>query len=98
MKFSKIKLINLENIKKEKFSPGMYIILNRKKKRIYVGSSKRIKHRLEAILYSRSDYVHVNSKRILKKNAVYYQTSYMDIAKARKSEKNMKKDLKYNIL
>ncbi len=96
MRFSSAKKINFENIKKEKKESGLYIILDKNKKELYVGSSKNIQHRLEAIRYGRADYVQVDSKRILRKNAVYYKTLYTSIKKARKKEKGLKKELEFN--
>ena len=98
MRFSKLKKINLENIKKEKYQPGVYKLFNKNKKCIYVGSSQRLKHRLEAHLYGRSDYRQVNGKMKLHKEHIYYATCYCDIYCARGYEKKNKKNYKYNIL
>ena len=91
MAFSKIKNLNLENLKREKMNSGIYKLLNRNKKVIYVGVSNKLKHRLFAVLYGRSDYAQIRGKMKIKNNSKYYQIMYIEIKKARKLEKELKK-------
>lgn len=90
MKFSKIKKLNLENLKKEKMNSGIYKLLNRNKTVIYVGVSNKVKHRLFAVLYGRSDYVQIDGKMKIRNSTKYYQILYTDIKNARKLEKKLK--------
>jgi len=91
MTFSKIKKLDLENIKKEKMNSGIYKLLNRNKKVIYIGVSNKAKHRLFAVLYGRSDYVQVQGKMSIRNKTKYYQVLYTNIKNARKLEKELKK-------
>lgn len=91
MTFSIIKKLDLANLKKEKMKSGIYKLLNRNKKVIYIGVSNKLKHRLFAVLYGRSDYVQIPGKMKIRTSAKYYQIMYMDIKKARKLEKKLKK-------
>ena len=92
-----IKAINLENIKKVNSAPGYYYLYDKNKKRIYIGNSHNLQHRLFALLYGRSDYVQVKSKVILRKKAKFFLVKYMTIKAARKIEKKKKKNLKFNL-
>ena len=94
--FSKLKRLIYENIKKEQYRSGVYKIYNRNKKCIYIGVSHRIRHRLEAHLYGRSDYRQVAGKMELLKQSYYYATAYTDIHTARRTERNIKQYCKFN--
>lgn len=94
----KMKAINLENIKKVSPAPGNYYLYDKNKKRIYIGWSKNLQHRLFALLYGRADYAQVKSKFILRKEAKFFLIKYVSIAVARKIEKKKKKNLKFNRL
>lgn len=89
-KFSGYKRLKLDNIKKEKMNAGVYLIFNKNKKLIYSGCSKILKHRLQAILYGRSDYVQIEGKMKIKNSAQYYKVLYITIKKAREIERNYK--------
>ncbi len=91
MKFSGPRKLNLENIKSEENLPGVYKLLNRNKKIIYVGVSKRLQHRLFAVLYGRSDYVQIPGKMRIRNSARFYQKMYTNILNARMIEKKLKK-------
>lgn len=91
MPSSNIKKLNLENIKKEKMSSGIYKLFNRNKKLIYIGVSKILQHRLFAVLYGRSDYVQIKGKMRISNSSKFYQVQYIPIGKARILEKKLKK-------
>jgi len=94
MKFSNPKKLSLSNLKKERLSSGIYKLLNRNKRVIYVGVSHQIQHRLFAVLYGRSDYVQISGKMTIRNSTKYYQVIYMDIGKARLYEKKLQKNIK----
>ena len=96
--FSKLKRLIYENIKKEQYRSGVYKIYNRNKKCIYIGVSHRIRHRLEAHLYARSDYRQVPGKMKLHKESYYYGVCYCGINTAREKEKRNKRNCKFNKL
>lgn len=98
MRYSEPKKINTENIEKEKRQFGIYILLNRYKNPIYIGTSTQLKHRLKAILYGRSDYAQIKEKKELREEAFYYKRAYTSEAKGRKIENRRKENLKYNEL
>lgn len=91
MKFSEIKKLDLDHLKKEKMNSGIYKLLNRNKRVIYIGVSNKIQHRLFAVLYGRSDYVQIDGKMKIRNSTKFYQIKYMEIQKARKLEKTLKK-------
>lgn len=91
MKFSNHRKLNLENLKKERLSSGIYKLLNRNKKVIYVGVSHQLQHRLFAVFYGRTDYVQISGKMSIRNSTKYYQVIYMEIGKARVYEKKIKK-------
>jgi len=93
-----MKLIRKSNIEKESYRPGNYRLYNAKGKMIYTGSSKRVKHRLEALLYGRADYAQVDGKDGLRHQAKYYDVEYMPIKEARWKEKKAKIRCKFNRL
>jgi len=93
-----VKPINSKNINGEKYAPGYYTLYDSNKKRLYVGSSKRIKHRLQALLYGRSDYRQLPHKAELRKKAAYYSVAYNGaVQKNRKIEKKKKENCRYNV-
>jgi len=96
LRFSNLKRLNLINVKKERHESGIYKIYNRRKNLIYVGTSTKLKHRLEAHLYGRSDYRQVAGKMELLKQSYYYATAYTDIHTARRTERNIKQYCKFN--
>ncbi len=91
MKFSNPKRLNLENVKKERMSSGVYKLLNRNKRVIYIGVSTQLQHRLFAVLYGRSDYVQIAGKMKIRNSSKFYQVVYTSIESARSIEKKLKK-------
>ena len=73
---ARLKAINSNNILGEAFRPGRYVLYDSHKRPIYTGSSRRVRHRLEALLYGRSDYATVATKRALRMKARYYHVIY----------------------
>jgi predicted GIY-YIG superfamily endonuclease len=96
--FSGLKRLTYENVKKEKYRSGVYKIYDCHKKCIYVGVSHRIRHRLEAHLYARSDYRQVRGKMKLHKESYYYSVCYCSINTAREKEHSLKRNCKFNKL
>lgn len=98
MRYSEPKPINTKKIGKEKRKAGLYILLNRYRNPIYIGSSTQLRHRLKAVLYGRADYAQVNGKQEIRQEAQYYERAYVPIEKARRIEKRRKPEMKYNEL
>ena len=92
------KRFNQTNIDMEMNKPGVYIYYNSKGTPIYTGSSIRVKNRLIALFYGRSDYAKVEGKTTLRSNVAYYQVQYLPIAKCREVEKKRKVRYRYNVL
>lgn len=93
-KFSNPKKLNLKNLKKEKMRAGTYKYLDKNKKIIYSGVSKKVQHRLFANFYGRSDYAQIPQKAKIRKKTIYYQVKYTPIKNARKIEKKNHKKIK----
>jgi len=75
--------------------PGLYVLKDRKNKPIYIGSSKKLRHRLQSY-YQKDDYKTHPTKKRLRNRAVYFSCRQMPIYQARKIEKASKKPLKFN--
>ena len=82
-----MKQLKRANTEKERHAAGLYMIYSQTKRLEYVGSSKDIKHRISS--YHEKDDFSVNrTKRALRPHAKLYRVQYMDIATARKKEKD----------
>jgi excinuclease UvrABC nuclease subunit len=92
-----MKKLNKENISKLKNNEGIYYLFNCSGKKVYVGSSKVLKHRLQSY-YQKDDYSINKTKRNLRKNLCFFESQNMDISKARKIEKSKKEKLTHNHL
>lgn len=98
MQWSNPKKLTRNNLNKEKERPAVYVILDQAKDPIYIGSSKRLRHRLEALYYGRADYNQVDHKKEMRQEAVYFIRQYTNIERARRIEKQEKPNLKFNDL
>jgi len=90
MKFSNLRKLSLENLKKEKLNSGIYKLYNRNRKLIYIGVSNILQHRLFAVFYGRSDYVQIKGKMRIKNSSKFYSVLYTNIKNARFIEKKIK--------
>lgn len=95
-RFSDRKKFDKENLKEERREPGCYLYLDSRGNPIYIGVSHKVRHRLKAAFYGRSDYEQVKKKKQLRDRIVYYKTMYTPIDRARKHEHNMKGDMRFN--
>ena len=93
-----MKRFNQANINGEMNKPGNYRYYNSKGTVIYTGSAIKVRNRLIALFYGRSDYAKVEGKSTLRANVAYYQVQYLPIAKCREVEKKRKIRYRYNVL
>tara|TARA_B110001454_G_scaffold209673_1_gene223397 strand:+ start:147 stop:425 length:279 start_codon:yes stop_codon:yes gene_type:complete len=92
-----LKKLNKDNTSKLKNNSGLYYLHNCEGKKVYVGTSKIIKHRLQS--YHEKDDFSVNrTKKKLRENLCFFDVQYMNIKKARKIEKQKKTNLDHNHL
>ena len=89
------KLLNKKNISKVKNKSGIYKLYGSSKKPIYVGTSKIMKHRLQSY-YQKDDFSVNKTKKKLRNKIKSFSINYKSITKARKSEKRIKKNTKFN--
>jgi len=89
--------INKTNIGKIKNKSGIYRIYDNSGSCVYVGSSKILKHRLQSY-YQKDDFSVNKTKKELRPYAKKFTYSYMPITKARKIEKQTKKNTRFNFL
>lgn len=73
---------------------GTYKFLDKNRRTIYAGSSKKVQHRLLANFYGRSDYATIPQKAKIRKKTKFYQVKYTNIENARNIEHNSQKRLK----
>lgn len=92
-----MKILDKKNISKLKNNSGIYYLFDCNKKKVYVGSSKVLKHRLQSY-YQKDDFSVNKTKKILRDNLCYFESNNMDIGKARKIEKAKKGKLDHNYL
>jgi len=88
--------ITLDAIKSVSKKAGYYYLYNRNKKKIYIGVSHDLQHRLFALYYGRADYAQIKGKDKLRRAAFFFSVRYMSIAAARKFEKSHKSKLQFN--
>lgn len=93
-----MKRFNQTNINGEMNKPGTYVYYNSKGTPIYAGSAIKVRNRLVALFYGRSDYDAVKGKSTLRGNTAYYKVEYQPIAKCRQVERKRKVRFKYNVL
>jgi excinuclease UvrABC nuclease subunit len=92
-----MKKLNKDNTSELKNNPGLYYLHNCEGKKVYVGTSKIIKHRLQS--YHEKDDFSVNrTKKKLRENLCFFDVQYMNIKKARNIEKQKKTNLDHNHL
>lgn len=92
-----MKKINKENTSKLKNNSGLYYLFDCSGKKVYVGTSKILKHRLQSY-HEKDDYSVNRTKKNLRKDLCFFDSKYMNIDKARKIEKQKKKNLEHNHL
>ena len=75
---------------------GNYELLDKDKKRLYVGSSSEIKHRVES--YGEEDDPKVHPTKVpLRPKIKFFRFRYLPLKKSRDEEKVIKQKLKYNM-
>ena len=87
--------LNKSNVGELKNKPGIYRIYDKNGRCVYVGSSKILKHRLQSY-YQKDDFSVNRTKKALRPHAKKFTYSYMGITKARKIEKKVKKNTRFN--
>ncbi len=93
----KFRKLNKYNVAKRKIpnKSGMYILKDNKNKELYVGSTKKLRHRLQSY-YQKDDYKEHPTKKLLRNQAEFYSCYQMPINEARELEKELKGDFKFN--
>ena len=89
------KKLNKEEIKEIKNKPGIYKIFSCDNKLLYIGRSKILKHRLQSY-YQKDDFTVNKTKKKLRKESCKFTFRYMTDKKARKIEKKLKTNVKFN--
>jgi len=90
-------ILNKDNIKDLKNSPGIYKIFSCDNKLLYVGRSKVLKHRLQSY-YQKDDFSINKTKKPLRKfKCKKFIVRYTTDQKAREIESKIKHNGKYNI-
>ena len=75
---------------------GLYELLNKDGKRIYIGSSNILRHRLES--YKELDDPKVHPTKVeVRKEAMFFRFKYLPIDKARIQEQRIKQSLPLNM-
>jgi excinuclease UvrABC nuclease subunit len=89
--------LSVDNLRKGKIPnrSGLYILYNPRKRPIYVGHSRRLRHRIQSYIEV-DDYTHHPTKRALRNEARYFKYRTMPIRVARRVERRMKKVMKHN--
>lgn len=87
--FTRDSLKNVDN------KEGMYELYSKRGERLYVGSSKRLRHRLQSYR-EKDDYSAHPTKRKLRGKLHCAKVTYLPIEQARQKERSKKKDCKYN--
>ena len=90
-----MKRLNRNNVRKGIVpnKSGLYIIYNSKGKPIYVGHSRRLRHRIQSY-YQQDDFQAHPTKRRLRGKAAFFSFRSMAISKARAIDR--KKKFRYN--
>ena len=74
---------------------GVYVLYNTKKKPIYVGTSRILRHRLQSYV-QQDDFREHPTKRALRKRAAYFSYTKKPIRQARRIERVRKKNYPHN--
>lgn len=69
--------------------PGMYSFYDRNGRRLYVGHSKVLRHRLQSY-YQGDDFWEHPTKRILRKKIAYFKVEYLPLKHAMAKERKLK--------
>jgi excinuclease ABC subunit C len=77
--------------------PGIYRLYNRNGTLIYVGHASKLRHRIQSY-HERDDFKAHPTKRQVRNKIASYSYSTMPEKKARKIEKQVKKNAKFNFL
>ena len=84
-----------ENIEDILDRAGIYYFYNKQRKKIYIGRSRILRHRLFSYL-NKDDYTEHPTKKALRNEIFYFSFKYMPISEAREKEMSEKKALKHN--
>lgn len=77
--------------------PGLYKFFDDNGKLLYVGHSKKLRHRVQSY-HQKDDFKEHPTKRPLRKKIAKYAYQVMPKEKAKDREKRLKKKAKYNVL
>jgi excinuclease UvrABC nuclease subunit len=84
-----------ENVREVENCPGLYAFFDTDMDLLYVGVSNVLRHRLQSY-YQKDDFDAHPTKRALRRRIAYFYHEYMPITEARKLEKEVKEELRYN--
>jgi len=82
-----MKRINLENVNGVRERSGVYWLFCAQKRLLYNGSSRNLRHRLNALRYGRADYATLENKKAVRRKAQFFRVEYMPIKQARKTDR-----------
>lgn len=89
--------LNKQNVSRIKNKSGIYKLYGTGKKPIYVGTSKVLRHRLQSY-YQKDDFAVNRTKKNLRPNIQSFSVSYQNILNARRMEKRLKQNTRFNFL
>jgi excinuclease UvrABC nuclease subunit len=87
--------LSRQALKKVGNRPGNYVLYDAQGRPIYVGHSRKLRHRLQSYI-ERDDFKAHPTKRPLRRHAAFFRVRYRPVHRARRIEKRMKRRLPFN--